>query len=106
MKISLDEKEMEGYVKAKQSWIEQMNGSFGIYGDANIGEEKSVNFKILDVDKANNFLMNIMHDKDFKKEFADATGIEITSANLYKAIPNSTVEYIKEQLKLILNGIS
>ena len=105
MKISLDEKEMEGYVKAKQSWMEQMNGSFGIYGDANIGEEKSVNFKILDVDKANNFLMQIMHDKDFRKEFADATGIEITSANLYKAISNSTIEFIRDQLKLILSTI-
>ena len=105
MKISLDEKEMEGYVKAKQSWMEQMNGSFGIYGDANIGEEKSVNFKILDVDKANNFLMHIMHDKDFRKEFADATGIEITSANLYKAISNSTIEFIRDQLKLILSTI-
>ena len=105
MKRSLDEKEMEGYIKAKQSWIEQMNGSFGIYGDANIGEEKSVNFKILDVDKANNFLMHIMHDKDFRKEFADATGIEITSANLYKATSDSTIEFIRDQLKLILSTI-
>ena len=106
MKISLDEKEMEGYKKAKQTWKEQRAGSFGIYGDSNIGEEKSVNFKILDIDKANNFLMQIMHNTDFRKEFADVTGIEITSANLYKAMPNSTVEYIKEHLKMILNGIS
>lgn len=105
MKISLNEKEMESYIEAKQTWINHNNGSFGIYRDIDSGEEKSVNFKILDVDKANNFLMHIMHDKDFRKEFADATGIEITNANLYKAIPNSTVEYIKEQLKLILNTI-
>ena len=105
MKISLDEKEMESYIEAKQTWINYNNGSFGIYGDANIGEEKSVNFKILDVDKANNFLMQIMHDKDFRKEFADATGIEITSANLYKATSDSTIEFIRDQLKLILSTI-
>lgn len=105
MKISLDEKEMESYIKAKQTWIEQNNGSFGIYSDTNAGEEKSVNFKILDVDKANNFLMQIMHGKDFRKEFADATGIEITSVNLYKATSDSTIEFIRDQLKLILNTI-
>lgn len=105
MKISLDEKEMEGYIKAKQTWIEQNNDSFGIYSDTNAGEEKSVNFKILDVDKANNFLMQIMHGKDFRKEFADATGIEITSVNLYKATSDSTIEFIRDQLKLILNTI-
>lgn len=105
MKISLDEKEMESYIEAKQTWIEQMNGSFGIYRDIDSGEEKSVNFKILDVDKANNFLMQIMHDKDFRKEFTDATGIEITSANLYKATSDSTIEFIRDQLKFILNTI-
>ena len=105
MKISLDEKEMESYIKAKQTWIEQKNESFGIYGDDNIGEEKSINFKILDVDKTNNFLMQIMHDKNFRKEFTDATGIEITSANLYKATSDPTIEFIRDQLKLILSII-
>ena len=105
MKISLNEKEMESYIEAKQTWINYNNGSFGIYRDIDSGEEKSVNFKILDVDKANNFLMQIMHDKDFRKEFADATGIEITSANLYKATSDSTIEFIRDQLKLILSTI-
>ena len=105
MKISLDEKEMENYKKAKLEYITNGRRSFGIYGEANLDTEKSVNFKIVDIDKANNFFMQVLYDENFKEKFTDTTGISITQANHFKSVSKEVIDNIKEYLKIILDSV-
>ena len=60
----------------------------------------SFNVRINDVDKANLFFSELMYRQ--REELLEKAGIEITSINLYTAIPTDEIE---NQLKSIIDGI-
>lgn len=60
----------------------------------------SFNVRINDVDKANYFFSELMYN--LREDLSEKAGMEITSINLYTAIPTDEIE---NQLKAIIDGI-
>lgn len=62
----------------------------------------SLNIKVNDWAKASNFIMSIFYDKEIVELLKDKAGFEVTSVNLYTAIPTGE---IKHQLQKLIKYI-
>ena len=72
-------------------------------------QEYSLNFKIKDIAKANNFLFTLFNmtgtPSEETKDLIDATGIEITSCNYFPAKIDFNRDELKEQLQRIIDSL-
>lgn len=72
-------------------------------------KEYSINFKIKDLAKANNFLFTLINfsgdPSEETKQLIEATGIDITQLNYYPAISSQNVDSIKAQLQAIIDSL-
>lgn len=72
-------------------------------------KEYSINFKIKDLAKANNFLFTLINfsgdPSEETKQLIEATGIDVTVINYYPAISSQNVDSIKAQLQAIIDSL-
>lgn len=72
-------------------------------------QEYSLNFKITDIAKANNFLFTLFDmtgtPSEETKDLISATGIKITSCNYFSAKTDFNRNELKEQLQRIVDSL-
>lgn len=93
MKIIFDEQDKILAKEYEEGKIRGLYHENGLY---------SLNFTISDIAKANAFLFQLFGQKNIVTELKNNAGLQITSMNLYPAV---SVEFVKEQLKSIVNQI-
>lgn len=100
MKIEITDEDLESYRKALS--LSQYGSHAGIYGGPNDVGEYSMNFKILDGEKASFFLGSLLYNKELVEYLKEKAGLEITSLNLYKA---KNVNHIVDTLQSIIDEL-
>ena len=74
----------------------------GLLSIINENGNYSLNIKVNDWAKASNFIMSIFYDKEIVELLKDKAGFEVTSVNVYTAIPTGE---IKHQLQKLIKYI-
>lgn len=88
MKIEITDEELEAYRKALE-----LNPYMktGVYGGPNDTGSYSINFDVIDGEKASNFFQQLIYDKELVKYLEERAGFRVTSLNFYKANDISNV---------------
>lgn len=99
MKIEITDEELEAYRKALElnPYIET-----GVYGGPNHTGSYSINFDVIDGEKASNFFQTLIYDKELAKYLEEKAGFRITSLNLYQS---KNIDPIIEELQSLINRI-
>ena len=88
MKIEITDEELEAYRKALElnPYIET-----GVYGGPNDTGSYSINFDVIDGEKASNFFQQLIYDKKLIEYLEEKAGFRVTSLNLFHATNISNV---------------
>ena len=99
MKIEITDKELEAYRTAIK--INKYISS-GIYGGPDSTGSYSINFDVIDGEKASYFFQTLIYDKELAKYLEEKAGFRITSLNLYQS---KNIDPIIEELQSLINRI-
>lgn len=93
MKIEITDEELEAYRKALE-----LNPYMktGVYGGPNNTGSYSINFDVIDGEKASNFFQQLIYDKELIKYLEEKAGFRVTSLNFFHATDTSSVVSIVE----------
>ena len=95
MKIEITDEDLESYRTAikMNKYIES-----GVYGGPNNTGSYSINFDVIDGEKASYFFQSLIYDKELAKYLEEKAGFKVTSLNLYPAKDTSTAVYELQSL--------
>lgn len=93
MKIEITDEELENYRKDLELNPYMQSG---IYGGPNDTGSYSINFDVIDGEKASNFFQQLMWDKELVKYLEERAGFRVTSLNFFQAKDTSDVISILE----------
>ena len=99
MKIEITDEELEAYRTAIE-----MNEyiSSGVYGGPDSTGSYSINFDVIDGEKASNFFQQLIYDKELIKYLEEKAGFRVTSLNLYQS---KSIDPIIEELQSMLDRL-
>lgn len=99
MKIEITDKDLESYRTAIK-----MNPyiTSGIYGGPNTTGSYSINFDVLDGEKASYFFQTLIYDNELSKYLEEKAGFRITSLNLY---PAKNTNMVIDELQSLLDRL-
>lgn len=100
MKIEITDKDLESYRTAIK-----MNPyiTSGIYGGPNTTGSYSINFDVLDGEKASYFFQTLIYDKELSKYLEEKAGFRVTSLNLYPAKDDTNM--VIDELQSLLDRL-
>ena len=94
MKIEITDEELENYRRKTLELNPYIQS--GIYGGPNDTGSYSINFDVIDGEKASNFFQQLMWDKELVKYLEERAGFRVTSLNFFQAKDTSDVISILE----------
>lgn len=94
MKIEITDEELENYRRKTLELNPYMQS--GIYGGPNDTGSYSINFDVIDGEKASNFFQQLIWDKELVKYLEERAGFRVTSLNFFQAKDISGVISILE----------